>query len=52
MILRATPHLTVLAPMVVPTPMIDVQITWVVLTGIPMTDAPIMVAARAPGGAW
>ncbi len=36
MILRATPHFTVLAPIVVPTPMIDEQITWVVLTGIPL----------------
>jgi hypothetical protein len=37
--LRATPHFTVLAPMVVPTPMIDVQIICVVLTGIPATEA-------------
>jgi hypothetical protein len=37
---RATPHFTALAPMVVPTPMIEVQIIWVVLTGIPAIDAP------------
>ena len=34
MMLRATPHFTVLVPIVVPTPMIDEQITCVVLTGI------------------
>ena len=46
-ILRATPHFTVLNPIVDPTPMIDEQMMWVVLTGIPMTDAPMMVAAPA-----
>ena len=35
MMLRATPHFTVLVPMVEPTPMMDEQITCVVLTGIP-----------------
>ena len=49
--LLATFHFTVLAPMVVPTPMMDEQMTWVVLTGIPMTDAPIMVAVPAVSAA-
>ncbi len=44
---RATLHFTALAPIVDPTPMIDAQITWVVLTGIPTTDAPIIVIALA-----
>ena len=46
-IVRATPHLTVLEPLVVPTPVIDEQITCVVLTGMPATEAPMMVAALA-----
>ena len=49
--LRATPHFTVLVPIVVPTPMIDEQMTWVVLTGIPAADAPRMVAAPAVSAA-
>jgi hypothetical protein len=49
--LRATPHFTVLVPMVDPTPMMDVQITCVVLTGIPATDAPRIVAAPAVSAA-
>src|SRR5512137_3011054 len=51
MILRATPHFTVLVPMVVPTPMMDVQMIWVVLTGIPRTDAPMIVEAPAVSAA-
>jgi len=51
MILLATPHFTVLAPMVVPTPMIEVHMIWVVLTGIPPSDAPIMVVAPAVSAA-
>ena len=47
MIVRATPHLTVLIPWVDPTPMMEVQMMWVVLTGIPMTEAPRMVAELA-----
>src|SRR4030042_2424305 len=49
--LLATPHFTVLVPMVVPTPMIDEQMICVVLTGIPTTDAPIIVAAPAVSAA-
>ena len=49
--LRATPHFTCLSPMVVPTPMIDEQMTWVVLTGIPTTDAPMIVDAPAVSAA-
>ena len=59
MMLRATPHLTVLDPPVTPTPMIDAQITWVVLTGIPAAEALRIVTAPAvsaakpwTGGAW
>ncbi len=59
MILRATPHFTVLMPMVDPTPMMDEQITWVVLTGMPAAEALRMVTAPAvsaakpcTGGAW
>ncbi len=51
MILRATPHFTVLAPIVVPTPMMDEQITWVVLTGIPAAEALRMVTAPAVSAA-
>ena len=47
MIVRATPHFTALAPRVVPTPMIDEQMMWVVLTGIPIMEAPRMVDALA-----
>lgn len=50
-ILRATPHFTALVPVVDPTPMIDAQITWVVLTGIPNADAPIIVPALAVSAA-
>ncbi len=49
--LLATPHFTVLAPMVVPTPMMDVQMICVVLTGMPATEAPIIVAAPAVSAA-
>jgi hypothetical protein len=48
---RATPHFTVLLPLVIPTPMMDVQIIWVVLTGIPRRDAPIIVDAPAVSAA-
>ena len=48
---RATPHFTVLAPIVVPTPMMEEQMTCVVLTGIPATEAPIIVAAPAVSAA-
>ena len=48
---RATPHFTVLAPLVVPTPMMDVQMMWVVLTGIPSTEAPMIVEAPAVSAA-
>ncbi len=51
MMLRATPHFTVLVPMVEPTPMMDEQITCVVLTGIPAADAPRIVAAPAVSAA-
>jgi hypothetical protein len=51
MIVRATPHFTVLAPMVVPTPMMDVHIICVVLTGIPRIEAPIIVEAPAVSAA-
>ena len=51
MILRATPHFTVLAPIVVPTPMMDEQITWVVLTGMPAAEALRMVTAPAVSAA-
>ena len=37
-IVRATPHFTALVPIVVPTPMIDVQMICVVLTGIPNAE--------------
>ena len=49
--LRATPHFTVLVPIVVPTPMIDEQITSVALTGMPAADAPRMVTAPAVSAA-
>ena len=51
MMRRATPHLTVLAPIVVPTPIMDEQMTCVVLTGIPAMDAPRIVAAPAVSAA-
>ena len=51
MMVRATPHFTVLAPIVVPTPMMEEQMMWVVLTGIPATEAPIIVAAPAVSAA-
>ena len=51
MILRATPHFTALVPVVDPTPMIAAQMTWVVLTGIPATEAPMMVVALAVSAA-
>jgi hypothetical protein len=44
-IVRATPHFTVLIPIVEPTPIIDEQMMCVVLTGIPNNDAPIIVPA-------
>ena len=44
---RAIPHRTALSLFVAPTPMIDEQMTWVVLTGIPATEAPRIVAAPA-----
>ena len=47
MMVRATPHFTVLMPIVEPTPMMDEQMMCVVLTGIPANDAPMMVAAPA-----
>src|SRR5512137_2276513 len=50
-IVLATPHFTVLAPMVEPTPIIDVQIMCVVLTGIPTAEAPRIVAAPAVSAA-
>ena len=37
--------------MVVPTPMMEEQITWVVLTGIPAADAPRIVTAPAVSAA-
>jgi hypothetical protein len=43
----AMPHLTAPDPMVVPTPMMDERMMCVVLTGIPATYAPIIVAAPA-----
>ncbi len=51
MMLRATPHFTTLDPVVDPTPMMDAHITWVVLTGIPRMDAPIIVPALAVSAA-
>ena len=50
-IVRAIPHFTALVPMVVTTPMIDVQIICVVLTGIPTAEAPRIVAAPAVSAA-
>ena len=50
-IVLAIPHFTALVPMVVPTPMIDVQIICVVLTGIPTAEAPRIVAAPAVSAA-
>ena len=49
--LRATPHLTVLDPPVTPTPIMDAQITWVVLTGIPAAEALKIVTAPAVSAA-
>ena len=51
MIVRATPHFTVLIPIVEPTPMMDVQMMCVVLTGIPKNDAPRIVPAPAVSAA-
>ena len=50
-IVRATPHFTVLIPIVEPTPMMDVQMMCVVLTGIPKNDAPRIVPAPAVSAA-
>lgn len=42
---RATLHRTYPIPLVVPTPIIDEEMTCVVLTGIPAIEAPMIVAA-------
>ena len=43
-IFPATPHLTADSLFVAPTPIMEVVITWVVLTGIPKELAPRMTA--------
>ena len=47
----ATPQRTAESLLVAPTPTIAPVIVWVVLTGIPATDAPIMAQAAAGFGA-
>ena len=46
-IVPATPHRTAVSRFVAPTPTMAPVIVWVVLTGIPATDAPIMEMAAA-----
>ena len=46
-ILPATPQRTAVSRFVVPTPIIAPVIVWVVLTGIPDTDAPMIDMAAA-----
>jgi hypothetical protein len=50
-ILRAMPHLTALKRFVAPTPSIVEHMMWVVLTGIPPKDAPMIVVAPAVSAA-
>jgi hypothetical protein len=47
MMLRAMPHFTALAPRVVPTPMMEEVMMWVVDTGMPTAEEPRMVIALA-----
>lgn len=47
MIFLAMPHLTLEAPIVDPEPMMLPLTTWVVLTGMPTSEEPIIVTADA-----
>ena len=49
--LRATPQRTALRRSLVPTPMIALEMTWVVETGIPKCDAPRMIVAAVVSAA-
>ena len=50
-IFRVTPHRTALARFADPTPIIEPVMVWVVLTGIPASEHPMIVPAAAVSAA-